>query len=110
MRFPTPENPGRLRANSRPDPASNNPPAESLPLIHLGTRAVLEYLLSPLQKAFHESARKAQILGARRYRHRAEFKQSAFRAMANSLGAARNFSLDTLFGSGINYFSMLMLL
>ena len=25
--------------------------------IHLGTRSVLEYLLSPVQKAFHESAR-----------------------------------------------------
>jgi HlyD family secretion protein len=25
--------------------------------IHLGTRSVLEYLLSPVQKAFHEAAR-----------------------------------------------------
>ena len=25
--------------------------------IHLGTRTVLEYLLSPVQKAFHEAAR-----------------------------------------------------
>jgi HlyD family secretion protein len=25
--------------------------------IHLGTRSILEYLLSPVQKAFHEAAR-----------------------------------------------------
>jgi HlyD family secretion protein len=25
--------------------------------IHLGTRTVMEYLLSPVQKAFHEAAR-----------------------------------------------------
>ena len=25
--------------------------------IHLGTRTILEYLLSPVQKAFHEAAR-----------------------------------------------------
>lgn len=25
--------------------------------IHIGTRTVLEYLLSPVQKAFHEAAR-----------------------------------------------------
>lgn len=25
--------------------------------IHLGTRTVLEYILSPVQKAFHEAAR-----------------------------------------------------
>ena len=48
------------------DPASRDPEGMRLPLaagmqvsaeIHLGRRTVLEYLLSPVQKAWHEAAR-----------------------------------------------------
>lgn len=48
------------------DPASCDPDGRRLPVaagmqvsaeIHLGRRTVLEYLLSPVQKAWHEAAR-----------------------------------------------------